>query len=82
MNFSLTPNLEQYVRDRASSGDYNNASEVVREALRLMKRVEERRSIELERLRNAVREGDEALATGDFVEIVDDETLDRVFAEL
>ena len=82
MNFSLTPNLEQYVRDRASTGDYNNASEVVREALRLMKRVEERRSIELERLRNAVREGDEALATGDFVEIVDDETLDRVFAEL
>ena len=41
MNFSLTPNLEQFVRDRARSGDYNNASEVVREAIRLLKRFEE-----------------------------------------
>ena len=30
MNFSLTPALEQFVRDHANSGDYNNASEVVR----------------------------------------------------
>lgn len=37
MNFSLTPCLEQFVRVRAGSGDYNNASEVVREAKRLIR---------------------------------------------
>jgi len=45
MNFSLTPSLEQFVRDRAESGDYNNASEVVRDAIRLLRRVEEQRAL-------------------------------------
>lgn len=34
MNISLTPKLEECVRQRVASGLYNNASEVVREALR------------------------------------------------
>ena len=33
MNFSLTPQLESFVRECAESGEYNNASEVVREAI-------------------------------------------------
>lgn len=36
MNVSLTPHLEAMVRQKVQSGRYNNASEVVREALRLM----------------------------------------------
>jgi uncharacterized protein len=36
MNVSLTPKLEEFVRRKVASGLYNNASEVVREALRLM----------------------------------------------
>ncbi|MGH2561147.1 MAG: type II toxin-antitoxin system ParD family antitoxin [Thermomicrobiales bacterium] len=36
MNVSLTPQLETMVRQKVESGRYNNASEVVREALRLM----------------------------------------------
>lgn len=36
MNVSLTPELERYVRKKVKSGYYNNASEVVREALREM----------------------------------------------
>lgn len=35
MHISLTPELERVVRERVASGLYNNASEVVREALRL-----------------------------------------------
>jgi predicted nucleotidyltransferase len=35
MNVSLTAELEKYVRRRVASGLYNNASEVIREALRL-----------------------------------------------
>jgi uncharacterized protein len=36
MNVSLTSALEDYVRRKVATGLYNNASEVVREALRLM----------------------------------------------
>ncbi|HRA48704.1 MAG TPA: type II toxin-antitoxin system ParD family antitoxin [Thermomicrobiales bacterium] len=34
MNISLTPELESWIRNKVDSGLYNNASEVVREALR------------------------------------------------
>jgi antitoxin ParD1/3/4 len=34
MNISLTPELENAVKSKVASGLYNNASEVIREALR------------------------------------------------
>ncbi len=82
MNFSLTPTLEQFVRDCARSGGYNNASEVVREALRLLMRVEEQRELRLAGLRAAIREGDEALARGEFTDLGSDKELDAFLAEL
>jgi len=36
MNVSLTPELESLIHDKVSAGRYTSASEVVREALRLM----------------------------------------------
>jgi antitoxin ParD1/3/4 len=36
MNVSLTPELEKFVGTKVESGRYNSASEVVREALRLL----------------------------------------------
>ena len=36
MNVSLTPELEKLVAERVASGHYASASEVVREALRLL----------------------------------------------
>ena len=82
MNFSLTPKLEQFVRDCAASGDYNNASEVVREALRLLKRTEEKRTLETERLKRAIREGDEAIANGEFTDLKSDDAFNGFFAEI
>lgn len=41
MNVSLTPTLEAVVKDRVESGLYNNASEVIREALRQSIQAEE-----------------------------------------
>lgn len=35
MNISFTSKQEKYIADRLSSGDFQNASEVVRDALRL-----------------------------------------------
>lgn len=36
MNVSLTADLERFIREKVASGLYNSASEVVREALRLL----------------------------------------------
>jgi len=41
MNVSLTPELERFVDGKVESGLYNNASEVVRESLRLLKEHDE-----------------------------------------
>ncbi|MEK7661578.1 MAG: type II toxin-antitoxin system ParD family antitoxin [Pseudomonadota bacterium] len=46
MNINLTPKLEEMVREKVKSGLYNNASEVVREALRLME-ANDRRGIKI-----------------------------------
>lgn len=56
MNVSLTPELEKIVAERVSSGRYASASEVIREALRLL---EERD--QLNQLRQEVRLGLEQL---------------------
>lgn len=47
MNVSLTPKLEEFVRTEVSSGRYTSASEVVREALRLLENQEKARSAQL-----------------------------------
>jgi antitoxin ParD1/3/4 len=57
LNINLTPQLEKLVRQKVSSGRYNSASEVVREALRLMEAQDELRSLKLEQLRRDIREG-------------------------
>ena len=44
MNVNLTPALEKLVRAKAKAGRYDSASEVVREALRIMEEREARRS--------------------------------------
>jgi antitoxin ParD1/3/4 len=44
MNVSLTAELEEMVNDKVKSGLYQTASEVVREALRLLKERDEDRS--------------------------------------
>jgi antitoxin ParD1/3/4 len=64
MNVNLTPELEAMVRRKVESGLYNNASEVVREALRLMFRDEHER---FQRLRAAVTEGFEQAERGETV---------------
>lgn len=43
MNVSLTAELEQFVQAKVESGLYNNASEVIREGLRLLKENDEHR---------------------------------------
>ncbi len=68
MNVSLTPQLEKLVSDRVESGRYNSASEVVREALRLLQERDEVREVQLQGLRSKIAEGLDSLDRGDWVD--------------
>ena len=57
MNVHLTPELEQLIQNKVESGRYNSASEVVREALRLMEQKDELRTIQLQELRKRIGKG-------------------------
>lgn len=58
MNVDLTPYLKQYVEGKVKDGRYNNVSEVVREALRLMEARDQWQAARLRDLRAALAEGD------------------------
>lgn len=64
MNVSLTPELEQFVDAKLSSGNFTSASEVVRAGLRLLKEHEAEHQARLEALRQAVGKGLEQARRG------------------
>nr|MBS0019203.1 type II toxin-antitoxin system ParD family antitoxin [Gammaproteobacteria bacterium] len=70
MHVSLTPELEKIVKEKVRSGLYNNASEVIREALRFMETHEELiYQLKLERLRAKLAEGEQHIAQGRYREL-------------
>ncbi len=54
MHISLTDTLDEYVKSKVNSGLYNNASEVIREALRLQISAEQTEEVKLQKLREAL----------------------------
>lgn len=64
MNLSLTPELEKMIGDKVASGRYHSASEVVREALRLLEQQDEVYQARLEQLRKDLDLGIEQLDRG------------------
>ncbi len=69
MHISLTPELEKIVKSKVQTGLYNNASEVVREALRFMETHEELLyQMKLEKLRAKLAVGAEQADRGEFVD--------------
>jgi antitoxin ParD1/3/4 len=96
MNVSITDQLAGYVRKKVKSGRYNNASEVVREALRRMEN-EDQRALrlakptaediltdlteqQLDGIRRRVRSGIEDIEAGKFVEYDGREGLKKLAA--
>lgn len=57
MNVSLTAQLENYVKAKVATGMYNSASEVMREALRLMEERDAIQAVRLEALREDINQG-------------------------
>jgi len=76
MNVSLTPELENFVQAKVKGGRYNSASEVVREALRLLEDHEQARAVRLKEFRSEI---DRRLASLHRGEGVDGE---QVFARI
>ena len=65
MNVNLTPEMEKIVSGKVASGMYNSASEVVREALRLMNERDELKRLRLENLRAEIKRGIDASDRGE-----------------
>ncbi|MGS2716648.1 type II toxin-antitoxin system ParD family antitoxin [Eionea flava] len=64
MNVSLTPQLENYVKEKVSAGMYNSVSEVMREALRLLEERDALKAMKLAALRNDLQHGIDELDNG------------------
>lgn len=62
LNVNLTPELEAMVREKVATGLYSSASEVVREALRLMEEKDRFNKMKLDQLRADIQAG---IASGD-----------------
>jgi antitoxin ParD1/3/4 len=80
MNVSLTPELERFIAEQVESGRYRSASEVVRDAVRLLQVQVEEREAKLEALRKAVEVGLAELDRGEGTraEVVFQDLLDRL----
>ena len=80
MNVSLTPELEQFVHTKVKSGRYLSASEVVREALRLLEERDRLREIRIATLRQEIAIGIEQSDRGDVFD--GEEVIQELLGEL
>jgi len=67
MNVSLTPELEKFVADKVASGRYTSASEVVREALRLLEEHDKSRAEKLAEFNRELQRRIDAVDRGEHV---------------
>lgn len=68
MNVSLTPELESLINERVASGRYRSASEVVREALRLLADQDDLQQARLDEIRARVATGLDELDNGEGID--------------
>ncbi len=80
-NISLTPEQDAFVEKVVQAGEYQNASEAVRDALRVLQHRRREDALKLQALRAQLRAGVDALERGEFVQI-DEPDLDSYVARL
>jgi antitoxin ParD1/3/4 len=81
-NVVLTKRQEKLIETLVDSGRYQNASEVLRDGLRLVEQRQAEEAIKLKALREAARVGFAALDRGEFKEFEDIEDLQAYLNEL
>ena len=80
-NISLTAEQDAFVEKLVDAGEYQNASEAVRDALRALDQRRKENELKLKALRIQIRAGVEAIQRGDFAEIEEsdlEDYLDRL----
>ncbi len=83
MHVSLTPELESRIRAKVETGLYNNASEVIREALRFMDTHEDWiHEIKLARLREQLKVGAAQLDRAEGIAIESKTALNALFEDI
>ena len=80
MNVSLTPQLEQFVREKVDSGRYLSASEVVREGLRLLEERDRVYQARLADLQKEITIGVEEAGRGELFD--GEEVMQELYEEL
>lgn len=68
-NVSLTTEQDAFVERVVKAGEYQNASEAIRDALRVLQQKRREDALKLKALRAHIKAGLEALERGDFAEI-------------
>ena len=67
-NVNLTEHFDRFIETGVMSGRFSNASEVVREALRLLEQREQEDSAKIEWLRAATKEATDSIDRGEGIE--------------
>jgi antitoxin ParD1/3/4 len=80
-NISLTPEQDAFIDEVVKAGEYQNASEAVRDALRALQQRRKQDELRLELLRAQIALGVTALEEGNSTE-VDGRELGRYLAEI
>jgi antitoxin ParD1/3/4 len=75
-NINLTAHLDTFIQEQVDSGRYGNASEVVRDALRLIERRTREDEARQQWLREATRKGLDQLESGEYFEFASIEEVD------
>lgn len=68
-NISLTPEQDAFVDKVVETGEYQNASEAVRDALRALQQRRREDALKLKALRMQIKAGVDELERGDFIEV-------------
>jgi antitoxin ParD1/3/4 len=83
MHVSLTNELESRIKAKVESGLYNNASEVIREALRFMDTHEDWiHEVKLARLREQLKVGTDQLGRGEGITLESKDALSSFFDDI
>lgn len=70
-NINLTAEQDAFVQKVVEAGEYQNASEAIRDALRALQQRRREDSLKLKALRAQIKAGVDALERGDFTEVDD-----------
>ncbi len=70
-NIVLTHEQDEFVESIVRAGEYRDANEAIRDALRLFQQCRQEDALKLETLRTLIRAGANALEKGEFTEIED-----------